>query len=108
MFNKLTRSQNAYMMTEPSNSKPPAGCSTRRPALAQPHLVETLAGFVILAPQAVGAAQVEQHHSPGRVDGTGVALRGPLPSWGEEHTRVRRPGRGTEATRPPPAKLPRT
>lgn len=41
--------------------------------------METLAGFVILAPQAVGAAQVEEHHGPGRVDGTGVALRGPLP-----------------------------
>jgi hypothetical protein len=47
-----------------------------------PHLVQTLPGFVILAPQAVRTAKVEQHHSPGRADGAGVALRGPLPSWG--------------------------
>lgn len=70
--------------------------------------METLAGFVIFAPQAVGAAQVEQHHGPGRADGTGIALRGPLPGWGEEQTRVKRPGRGSEATRAPPAKLPRS
>lgn len=43
-------------------------------------LVQTLAGFVVLTPQAVRTAQVEEHHSPGRVDRTGVALRGTLAS----------------------------
>lgn len=44
------------------------------------HLMQTLAGLVILAPQAVRTAQVEEHHSPGRVDRTGVALRGAFAS----------------------------
>jgi hypothetical protein len=44
------------------------------------HLMQTLSGLVVLAPQAVGTAQVEEHHSPGRVHRTGVALRGALAS----------------------------
>lgn len=43
-------------------------------------LMQTLSGLVVLAPQAVGTAQVEEHHSPGRVHRTGVALRGALAS----------------------------
>lgn len=54
------------------------------PPHLQPHLVETLSGFVVFAPQAVGAAKIKQHHGPGRGDRTGVALRGPLPSWGKK------------------------
>lgn len=93
MFNQLPRS-----LKQNNEAHAPHLCWLlyKRPAQPSlPHLVQTLAGFVVLAPQAVGAAKVKQHHGPGRVDGTGVALRGPLPSWGKRaQTQVKRSGQG--------------
>jgi hypothetical protein len=57
-----------------------AGVHEGCPLPVPSHLMQTLSGLVVLAPQAVGTAQVEEHHSPGRVHRTGVALRGALAS----------------------------
>lgn len=36
------------------------------------YLIEAFASLLVLAPQAVGAAQVEEHHGPSRGHATGV------------------------------------
>ena len=45
------------------------------------YLMQALAGLLVLAPQTVGTAQVEEHHGPGRAHRAGVTLGGLLPCY---------------------------
>lgn len=52
---------------------------TKRPG----YLMKTPAGLVVLAPQAVGASQVEEHHGASGGHTAGVAHGDLLPRWGQ-------------------------
>ena len=51
------------------------------------YLMQALAGLLVLAPQTVGTAQVEEHHGPGRVHRAGVTLGDLLPCCSGTGTR---------------------
>lgn len=50
------------------------------------YLVETFTSLLVLAPQAVGAAQVKEHHGPSRGHATGVEHRSLLACSANTHT----------------------
>lgn len=53
------------------------------------YLLQTLAGLLILAPETVGAAQVEKHHGPSWCHAAGVTQGSLLPCCAHAHTHTK-------------------